>query len=342
MVAALNLARDGFAVTVREREPHYGGSSLFDPSLHTTPLDVGATSEYLGVDLSGVFHPVSDLCLYLHDFEVKVPASMSYHVERGSRPTSIDTMLYEKCLEAGVEFQFNEPLRKEDIGGLPPGTIIACGLNRPAYDYLRVPCIDWFGWVSSGLEESEDCAWIWMDECITEYGYISFCNGLYYNLLFSAREVEPECLERYRDFMRRVRGMDYEDWEYIGGVIPLKEPDNPRLVREELIMCGTISGCMDPLMGFGISGALVSGKVAATAVAEPEKAQEEFASFTRNFASVLNFKNEVWYDLRAQVDALEAIARVLGSRRSRRLVIEALLKGRERSAIPGFGPLGCS
>lgn len=342
MVAAYNLAVEGHEVLVREQEPTYGGSRAFNPSLHTTPLDVAATSDYIGIDLTSVCVPVSALSLYLHDLEIPAPVALSYHVERSSRPSSLDTLLYDKCLEAGVKFEFDSPLRREDVPDLEPGTIIACGLNQPAYDHLKVPYVDWYAWMATGEAESEPYAWIWLDECINEYGYISFANGIYYNLLFSyGQEIPREGLERYRSFMQRVRGMEEDNWEYVHGVAPAASPHSPQLIHDGLIMCGTISGSIDPFMGFGISGALVSGKVAALAVSDREKALEEFERFNRNFAKAYEFKHGVWYDLRARVDLLEDLARILGTERTLKLLIEGLRKGRKSSAIPGFSPLSC-
>jgi flavin-dependent dehydrogenase len=124
-------------------------------------------------------------------------------------------------------------------------------------------------------------------------------------------------------------------------VAPVTSPDNPQIFRDGLIMCGTISGALDPFMGFGISGALVSGKVAAIAVTDREKAAEEFERFTRNYAKVFQFKHNFWYDLRARVDLLEDLANILGPERSVRMLIEGIKQGRKSSAIPGFGPLAC-
>ena len=342
MVAAWNLARMGFRVVVREREDSFGGSRIFNPSTHVTPLDLEATSEYVGLDLSPAFHRVESISLYLHDLRLPLPAAGAYAVERSSRPAGLDALLYERCLEEGVEFEFGRALRGEDLEALPPGTIIACGLNEEAYQYLEIPYITWEGWMSRGESDRSGYAWIWLDECVTEYGYASFCNGLYYNLLFSyGKGVDGECLRRYREFMLRAEGLEYEDWEYVKGVVPLAVPDNPRLVHRGFILCGTISGAMDPLMGFGISGALVSGRVAAMAVSEPERAEEEFARFTRNFASVHRFKHQVWYRLRSRVDLLEELAETLGPEISMRLLAEAVRRGRKSSAIPGFSPVSC-
>ena len=342
MLAAYNLAIEGHTVLIRERESGFGGSKQYNPSLHTTPMDLEATSDYIGIDISPAFKPVESISLYLHDFQLPFPAAMSFTVERSARPSSLDALLYENCREAGVEFEFEHPLRKEDIGKLPEGTIIACGLNPEAYEYLDIPYVQWNAWLARGETERSGYAWMWLDECINEYGYATFENGLVYNLLPSyRREVDRECLERYREFMRNNEDMDQEDWDYIRGAVPLASPDNPRLIREGLIMCGTISGAMDPFMSFGISGALIAGKITATAVTDREKAEEEFARFNRNFAVVHRFKQELWDNLRPRVDLLEGLARILGPELTLRLMVEGIRKGRKSSAIPGFSPVSC-
>ncbi len=342
MIAAFNLAREGYEVVVRDREEGFGGSRVFNPSTHVTPLDLEATSEYIGIDISTAFHPMESIDLFLHDYRIPLPVAGSYAVERSSRPTSLDALLYRHCLEAGVSFEFGRPLRGEEVDSLSPNTIIACGLNPEAYDYLGVPYIHWYAWMARGESSKPNYAWNWLDESVTEYGYISFCNGIYFNLLFSyGKEVDALALERYQDFMSRVMDMEMDGWEYIQGAVPLAVPDNPRLFRKNLIMCGTISGAMDPFMGFGISGALVTGKVSALAVTNKAKAEEEFARFTRNFARVFQFKREVWYGLRPRVDLMEELARILGPQRSLSLIVEGIRRGRKSSAIPGFGPLGC-
>jgi flavin-dependent dehydrogenase len=343
LVAAHNLARDGYAVVVREREATFGGSRIFNPSTHVTPLDVAATSDYIGIDISGVFHPVDSISLYLHELQIPLPAAGAYAVERSSRLSSLDALLYEKCLEAEVEFEFERELKRDELQSLPPNTIIACGLNTEAYEIIGVPYITWSGWMSRGEADRSGYAWIWLDECITEYGYISFCNGLYYDLLFSyGREVGEECLDRYKEFIGKSEGVYHEDWEYVSGAVPLAVQDNPRLMRNGLIMCGTISGAMDPFMGFGISGALVTGKVAAMAVGDRAIAEEEFQRFNRNFTAVHRFKHEVWYGLRSRVDLMEELARILGPEHSLRLIAAGIRKGRKSSAIPGFSPVSCS
>jgi flavin-dependent dehydrogenase len=343
LIAACNLAREGYDVIVRDREESWGGSKVFNPSTHTTPLDLAATSEYIGIDIAPAFVPAKTIDLYVKDFKFPIPTPGGYHVERSNRPTSIDALLYKECVGAGVKFEFGEELRKEDLASLPPDTIIACGLNEEAYRHLDVPCSVWYAWQSRGEVEREGDAWIWMDECISEYAYCSMLNGIYFNLLPDyKREVSRESLYRYMEWMERHEGVTTGDWEYVRGVVPTAVPDNPALFRDKFIMCGTISGAFDPLLGFGISGAIVSGKVAAIAVSDREKAQEEFHRFTRNFESVFHFKKEAWYPVVAEVAALEKVLNALGSKRVFAMMMEGIKRSIGKSAIPGFSPLSCS
>ncbi len=344
MVAACNLAREGHDVVVRDREASWGGSRLFNPSTHTTPLDLAATSEYIGIDIAPAFMPARSIDLWVGDFKFPVPVFGSYHVERSDRPGSIDALLYKECVDAGVKFEFGVELRKEDLPSLPPGTIIACGLNGEAYRFLGVPCLDWYAYQCYGeVDESRNGdAWIWMDECIREYGYCSMMNGHYFNLLpGEEEEITREALDRYVAWMERNGLPGSGDWEYVHGVVPLELPDQPQLIRDKFIMCGTMSGAFDPLMSFGISGAIVSGKVAAIAVSNREKAQEEFHRFTRNFERVYKFKTETWYPFTAEAAALERMFTGLGQQRVMGLLVEGLKRGRKNSAIPGFSPVSC-
>jgi flavin-dependent dehydrogenase len=56
---------------------------------------------------------------------------------------------------------------------------------------------------------------------------------------------------------------------------------NPRLFAGDLILAGTLSGMQDPSMVLGVHGALVSGKIAAMAVHDRERAAREFRRMTR-------------------------------------------------------------
>src|SRR4030042_6985524 len=62
LVASIDLARQGFEVTVREKEDRVGGDPGWHPSAHATPLKGPETWEYIGIDCSPCFADVSDRC----------------------------------------------------------------------------------------------------------------------------------------------------------------------------------------------------------------------------------------------------------------------------------------
>ncbi len=339
MIAAVNLARDGYEVEAFDGESGYGGSRIYNPSAHTTPIDIGRTSEYVGIDLSPVFHPLLACPWYYNETKAQAPAGRLFTVERGSRPGSIDTMLYAMCLELGVEFHFDAPLDKDDIPKLDPGTIIACGLIPSAYEMLDIPYLRWYGWLSRGECGFSNYAWIYLDPAITEFGYLSSVNNYYFDFFYSTRPVGRDALDRYVDRMRRSEGVEHREWEYVSGAVPLGRPDNPSLFRGDLIMCGTISGAMDPVMWFGILGAIMTGRIAAMAVSDRAAAASEFARFTKRFRAAWYFKNHVFNYIRPHVSAMEKAINLIGVPRVEHMV--GVVERRNLpGSIPGYAMLG--
>ena len=340
MIAAINLARDGHKVVIHEREPDFGGDSIYNPSTHATPIDVKRTSEYIGIDISPVFNPLIAFPVYFHDTKINIPPEGFYAVERGRRPSSLDTLLFQEAVKEGVDFQFNSPLKQEKLKSLPPNTIIACGLTPSVYDMLDVPHLRWYGWISRGEFALNNYCWVWMDECVTEYGYLSSANNYYFENFFSRRPVSKEALEKYKDFMKRNENVVHEgEWKYVSGAVPIGSSKNPRLTHNGLILCGTIAGYMDPMFWFGILGAIVSGKVAALAITDPQRAEQDFNRFNRLFAKYYFVKNNIWYKLRPHVNFLEGLVKVVGVKNVDNM-LRKLMKKHRPFSIPGFAHLG--
>lgn len=342
LVAAINLARRGYQVLVHDREKGFGGDSVYNPSTHTTSIDVEGTSEYIEIDLSPVFHPLLRCPFYFHDTVFHPPLEVldMYTVERGNRPTSLDALLYKEALKLGVEFRFSSPLRRENLANLPENTIIACGLNPSVYQMLEIPYLRWYGWISRGEIGFSNLSWIWIDEVISEYGYLSSCNNYYFDLLFSIRHIDETALAKYRDFMVRQEGVEHDNWRYVSGAVPIASPDNPRLFHHGFILCGTISGAMDPFFWFGILGALVTGKVAAMAIYDRPKATDEFNRFNRDYQRGFHFKNRIWYRIRPHVNWLEWQMSLIGPRRMKKLAAFYFRHFRAPFNLPGFARLG--
>jgi flavin-dependent dehydrogenase len=345
LVAAINLAREGYAVTVCEREKGFGGDASYNPSTHTTPILPGKVSKYICIDITPVFKPLIDLPFYFHNTRVQFPTSGMYAVERGDRSTSLDALLYPMACDLGVRFEFNTPLKKEAIPALAPGTIIACGLTPEVYDMLAIPYRKIYGWISRGTIGFDRRTWVWIDECVTEYGYLSSVNNYYFDLLFSFKPISAAALERYKDFMKCHQGVEHDTWEYITGAVPVADPTNPQLVRGGHICCGTISGFMDPIGLFGITGAMISGKIAAMAVSDMDSAQREFARFSKNFKTALFIKNYLWSHLiRPHVTVLEKTVTMIGPPRLATTLASLVREDKHLPilAIPGHAHLGVS
>jgi len=345
LIAAIDLARKGYEVIVHDREKGFGGDSKYNPSAHTTSINVEQTSEYIGIDLTPAFHPLLYCPFFFHETVFNPPLNVldMYTVERGNRPTSLDTILYGEAQKLGVQFKFNSPLKKEDLPNLLENTIVACGLTPSAYEMLDIPYLRWYGWCSRGELGFSNRSWIWIDEVISEYGYLSSCNNYYFDFLFSNRHVDRAALDKYREFIVRHEGVEHDgEWVYISGAVPIARADNPRLFHGGLIMCGTISGAMDPFFWFGILGALVTGKVAAMAVYDRARAVEDFERFNRRFAKAFWFKNNIWYKmLRPNVFLFDRGIRLVGQERFEKLVENFFGREKLYMSIPGFARLGC-
>ena len=99
MVAAINLAREGYEVMILEGHTGIGGLKNVHPSAHTTPIDVTAASKYTGIDLSPCFKPVLNFQMGVRKDLYTCGTDTLYCVERSNRPTSIDTYLYQDTVQ---------------------------------------------------------------------------------------------------------------------------------------------------------------------------------------------------------------------------------------------------
>lgn len=295
MVAAINLAREGYEVTVLEGHSGIGGLKGVHPSAHTTPIDVDTTSRFIGIDLHTCFKPINDFRMGVLNNLYTCRSETLHCVERSDRPTSIDTYLYEECLRLGVRFSFNTLI--DDPLSMPPRTIIATGLHQEMFSALDIPYqVVYSFWMcaerSTGMFESlkaefERLLVGYMDEYTNDYFYVTAMNDLWYALLFSRKPLTRnnlmDCVDKVQDRL----GVALSGWKYLTGCVPTRRFRNPRLFFRDKILTGSLSGSMDPMFLFGIHGALMSGRIAATAVLHPEKAEKEFNWLNRFFVPTL-------------------------------------------------------
>jgi 2-polyprenyl-6-methoxyphenol hydroxylase-like FAD-dependent oxidoreductase len=150
LVAAINLARRGFAVTVHEGRKRPGGALAYADS---TVMDVPALRRELGVEVEESLDPwtVTRAWAYGKKYEFSLPRGMEgYTVERGRGEHSIDNVLYRQALREGVEVRLGSRLSGQEISALPPGSILATGLDRQAFEAAGLPCRTFFCHMATG------------------------------------------------------------------------------------------------------------------------------------------------------------------------------------------------
>ncbi len=279
MVAAVNLARQGYEVLILEKEKQIGGSPAFHPSLHATPIDLRYTSDFIGIDISESFQLLTDFHTWIRDKRVYTNLN-NYGVERGDRETAIDAYLYKLCLEHGVKFEFGQGINK--LSDVPPGSIIAIGLMCNLQDFSDQKKISGHGHAFLMETKLGPASWQYSDEYSPDYFYAVAMNGILYGLVFGRRtKIDTKWLDVInRQFFTR-EGIEIKEWkpffcEIITGKRLFFGPGN------KYIMTGSASGSMDPYFGFGIVGALTSGKISSLAVRDPDGAQVLFDRINRN------------------------------------------------------------
>ena len=294
MVAAINLARDGHKVLIRERRGEVGGvtdvKGLEGKIINIgdgTPINLERLHAYTGIDISPAAVPLKDARnhMYGRTFDMEFAASVPvYLVERGPRPTSLDVFLYEIALSAGVEFQFNDTVT--DFDDLPPDSIIATGLFGEAFGALDVPHLPVYGYLAmSETDDSDPRVIIYFDRYTRDYAFYSQVNGACGAVLFSrGKPLDVSVKERFERQLEENDGIYFDTWDAVSiGALPVERNTNPRLFARNYILAGTLSGSIDPLLLFGVHGALVSGKIAAMAVTDHHRACREFARVNSNF-----------------------------------------------------------
>lgn len=296
LVAAINLAREGYGVTVFEREESIGGSKSYHPSIHSTPLQPQETWDYIGVDLSDYFLKTDAYPnMWYNKKQIKLPPYVDnlsvYNVERGSRKTSIDSKLYEVALEEGVNFEFGKALTPQEIEDAPDGSIIGTGLYKEAFELVGMKSSLVYGYMAiSKWDENKVGGGMYFGNFSVDYGYSAWMNGLMYVLLFSRNPLSEKKLDHFKKVLHDVEGFEKDKWSVLDNG---HFPRETRLFWKNKILTGTLSGMIEPFWGYGVVGALISGKVSALAHMDAEKGTSDFEMFNRGFHKKLARKEKM-------------------------------------------------
>jgi len=295
LVAAIDLNRAGYNVIVYDKQDSVGGEPGWHPSVHSTPVSK-KLFDYIGIDCREAFVESSH-CFKAFVFGEQVDVNPYqetglFNTERGHRPTSLDNVLYRIAAQEGVNFEFRSTWKEDDFRKAPKGTIIATGLSGGVYEWMEIPCSVFAGyWAYSEIEKDYISTAGYFGSYSNEYGYAGSMNGIWYVLLFARKEVPPENLEAFKQELLRVEGRTFDRWRRFSGLTP----KGPRLYHKDFILTGTFGGFVEPAYGFGITGSLLSGKISAMAVYDPQKAEKEFHTYTDGIITHIARKRQPGY-----------------------------------------------
>lgn len=281
LVAAISLAREGFEVHLFDKQRRIGGNPEWHPSIQTTILKPEQTWEYIGIDLSDCIRRVNSITFYRYGRkEIFTSPGDMYICERGPREGSLDYTLYEKAISIGVQFC---PAVEFDVNRVQAGRniIVATGLDTEVYRKLDISYVPIYGYRGLVKTERDGVLISYMSKCTNyDFAYLGADRGLLFALLFSRKRLAENSLPEFQQILKVTEGIQIDRWVHSTGAIPT----TARLFHRNLVLAGTISGMIDPFLLHGISGALISGKIAAQVFTDRDRAICEFRRLTRNFA----------------------------------------------------------
>lgn len=290
LVAAINLARNGHEVTVLERESRAGGMPEFRPDPAGSWFDLDAIERWTGIDIRPAVRLIDEANVYAYGRKYNLPlkaATKLYMVERGSRSTSIDTLLTGEARSMGVDIRYGHPvISQDDFAMLPANTILSTGLQVETYQALGIPYAPLYFWFAKGtVPHDRTVVSMWFDDFSKDYAFNCSVNGVCFSLLFQRdNPLRRDSKERFTRMLADAEEMKLEEFhDFEGMACPVGSIRNPRLFCGNKILAGTLAGAIDPFLFYGMLGALVSGRIAAMAVEDKAEAYAAFRKATFPF-----------------------------------------------------------
>jgi len=259
LAAGIALAQSGRPVVVHERARTVG--SRFHGDFQglenwTTPMDVLDELSSFGLDLTFEHTPFRETTIFdptgrPHRYASAKP--LYYLVRRGPGAGTLDTALEAQARASGVEIRFEDAQPH-----LPDGGIVAAGPRGS--DAIAV------GYTFD--TDAADAAYGAVGDRLAAKGYayllVQGGRGTVAACLFDDFHHERTYLERTVGFFQDQVGLEMRNLRRFGGTGNFEVPRSAR--RGALLLAGEGAGFQDPLWGFGMRYAIVSGHLAARAV----------------------------------------------------------------------------
>jgi len=261
LAAALAVAAVGRQARVYEKRADVGWRFHGDfQGLEnwTTREDVLEELATLGVEAGFEHTPVRELTVFDPAGRARTLRSQQplfYLVRRGGESGTIDEALKRQVLAAGVEIRFRTPVTR-----FPNGGIVTEGPHRAdaiAAGYLFET--DMADGIYAAVSER-------LARCGYAYLLVDRGRGTLATCLFDDFHNERDYLERCLAFFDRHVGLRMNEPRRFGGSGNFGLPHSAR--KGGILYAGEAAGFQDPLFGFGIRWAVLSGAAAGRALAQ--------------------------------------------------------------------------
>jgi len=268
LAAALTVTAAGQRALVYERRSDVGMRFHGDfQGLEnwTTDIDVLEELASMGIEARFEHTPFNTVTCFLPDGtfrEFHSAQPLFYLIRRGSEAGCLDTALKQQALDAGVEIRFDKALQR-----LPKGGIVTQGPRRAdaiAAGYLFET-------------DLADGAYAATSEQLAPkgYAYLLICKGrgTLASCLFDDFHNERRYVQRCVEFFTEKVGVSMKNPRRFGGGGNFSLPRTAR--KGNILYAGESAGFQDPLFGFGMRWALISGAAAGRALADNDLANYE-------------------------------------------------------------------
>ena len=263
LVAAINLAKNGYPVTVYEMKEDVG--TRFNGDYQgienwSTEEDARQFLEAVGVETNFSFESYADGDFFnpsgeKYNFNMSRP--LFYLVERGTSEWSLDQGLKRQALQAGVQFEWGRR-----ITHAPDGKVIISTGPKAADAVAR-------GMVFKTTHENYYAAFL--DDEIAPQGYayllVNEGKATFATCLFEKFSEAHSFFDAALERMQKHVDIDIIDSKSFGGYVNFFL-DRPLMKDHRIYYVGENAGFQDALFGFGMRYAMHSGYLAAKSIME--------------------------------------------------------------------------
>lgn len=261
LVAAINLARESYEVTVHEQKKDVGwrfNGDFQGIENWSTEEDASDFLKTIGVFINFYFLPNSMVNFYGPDMRkvtIKTDRTLFYLVERGSAEWSLDQGLKRQALAEGVKFQWNHKLET-----LPSGWVIV-GTGPKAADAIAKGIV-------FRTSHTDLCAGF-LDNRIAPkaYAYLLVNNhkATFATCLFEDFQNERIYFAQALKTLQQTVNVDIKEPQEFGGYVNFFLKTSA-VKHGRILYVGENAGFQDALWGFGLRYAMLSGYLAAVSI----------------------------------------------------------------------------